>query len=253
MTGLRSLLRHPLLKDPGLESAGPAAVGREMIRRKGFLRKVYREWYRRLARELHGIQGPIVEIGSGPGFLAEAIPDVVTSDIAFDRSHRMQLDGTRLPFPDGSLGAVVMVNVLHHLPSVELFSREAYRCLRPGGVVAMVEPWVTAWSRLVYGLLHHEPFDTSTKVWGAGPEGNNALPWVVLRRDRAAFSRQCPGLRLASVHPFMPFVFLLSGGTTYRNLAPSCSYGLWRGIEMLCAPLAGILAMFAVVRLEKTG
>src|SRR5262249_31802772 len=39
---------------------------------------------------------------------------------------------------------------------------QATRCVRSGGVVAMIEPWVTPWSRFVYTRLHHEPFQPET-------------------------------------------------------------------------------------------
>ena len=68
------------------------------------------------------------------------------------------LDGLALPFAAGSLRGIAMTNVLHHLPRPLRFFAEAARCVRPGGVVTMIEPWVTPWSRWVYTRLHHEPF-----------------------------------------------------------------------------------------------
>ena len=68
------------------------------------------------------------------------------------------LDGLMLPLAGGVLRGIVMVDVLHHIPQPRRFFTEAARCVRPGGVIAMVEPWVTAWSKLIYGKLHHEPF-----------------------------------------------------------------------------------------------
>jgi len=44
---------------------------------------------------------------------------------------------------DGSLRAIVMTDVLHHIPNVESFFAEAARCVRPGGVIVMIEPWLT--------------------------------------------------------------------------------------------------------------
>src|SRR4029453_1570325 len=109
------------------------------------------------------------------------------------------LDGQALPFGDASLRAIVLTDVLHHLPRVRSFFHEAQRSLRPGGIVAMVESWVTTWSRLVYKRLHHEPFRPETNEWEfpqAGPlsSANGALPWVVFERDRDRFEREFPGL-----------------------------------------------------------
>jgi ubiquinone/menaquinone biosynthesis C-methylase UbiE len=45
-----------------------------------------------------------------------------------------QLSPRKLPFPDGSLRAIVMTDVMHHIADAECFSAEAQRTLVPGGV-----------------------------------------------------------------------------------------------------------------------
>ena len=62
-------------------------------------------------------------------------------DVARDRAARDNLDvayevadvGTRLPFADGSLGGVLAILVIQHLPDPASFVTEIRRCLRPGG------------------------------------------------------------------------------------------------------------------------
>ena len=49
----------------------------------------------------------------------------------------------------------------------------------------------------------------------------------------------------------MPFRYLASGGGSLRSLSPGWSYGLWRGVEGLLAPLASQLAMFALIVVER--
>ena len=88
-----------------------------------------------------------------------------------------------------------MTNVLHHLPQPGRFFDEAAGCVRPGGVVAMVEPWNTAWSRWVYRHhLHHETFLPAAADWEVprgGPlsAANGALPWILFARDRERLER----------------------------------------------------------------
>lgn len=47
-------------------------------------------------------------------------------------------------------------DVQHHILAPRAFFDEAIRCLKAGGVIAMIEPWFTLWSRFVYCHLHHE-------------------------------------------------------------------------------------------------
>ena len=90
------------------------------------------------------------------------------------------VDARALAFDDNALDGIVMVDVLHHIPDVSLFFQEASRCVKAGGLVVMIEPWHTPWSRWVYQNLHHEPFEP-TSDWtipASGPlsGANGALP-----------------------------------------------------------------------------
>ena len=166
------------------------------------------------------------------------------------------LDAGRLPFLERRLRAVVMTNVFHHLPDVGGFLREAARTVRVGGVIVMVEPWNTAWSRFVYCRLHHEPFDPDAAEWRLVPGGplsgaNSALPWIVFARDRIRFEREFPMWRLQTVETTMPFRYLLSGGVSLRSLMPGWSFNLWRSAEQALAPWMGRLALFARIVLVR--
>src|SRR6516162_4385149 len=147
---LTRLLEHPLTR--GLEIDSPDTTARriELIRQKPFLRRIYEEWYRTLAGQLPHGSGQVVELGSGAGFMKEFIPDLITSDVFPINGVDLVLSADQLPFPDDSLRAVVMSNVFHHLSAPTRFLDEADRCVRPGGRIIMLEPWHTAWSRLIY-------------------------------------------------------------------------------------------------------
>jgi SAM-dependent methyltransferase len=255
---LRNLLAHPLTRGMDIDSPTTTALRRRIIREKRLLREIYTEWYACLAASLPDGPGAVLELGSGAGFLAEAIPGAITSELLLTTGVDLVLSGLCLPFADASLRAIVMTDVLHHMPRVESFFREASRCLRPGGVVAMVEPWVTAWSRLVYTKLHHEPFDATVADWSFPPSGplsgaNGALPWLVFERDREKFRREFPDLEIASIRPMMPFRYLISGGVSLRGLAPAISAPVWRLVERLLAGANGTLGMFAHIVLKRTG
>jgi len=154
----------------------------------------------------------------------------------------------------GALKAIVMSNVMHHMPQVRRFFAEATRCLQPGGVVAMVEPWMTPFSRQVYARLHHEPCEPDAPAWefpSSGPlsSANEALAWICLQRDRAVYEREFPQLRIESVNPILPLRYMLSGGIAMRGLLPEWTSRPLGWIEQVWPISRG--AMFARLVLRR--
>jgi SAM-dependent methyltransferase len=195
-------------------------------------------------------------LGSGAGFLDEIIPGLITSEIFPCPGVKLVLDGQSLPFADASLRAIVMTDVLHHIPGPRLFFAEAARCVRPGGAIVAIEPWVTRWSQWSYGRFHHEPFDPKRVDWEfplSGPlsGANGAMPWIIFQRDRERFEREFPQWEIVSIRPTMPLRYLLSGGVSLRSLMPGITCGLWRGIEAMLDPWRNSWAMFAEIKLLR--
>ena len=249
------------LQDPamrGLDIDDPRATDarRELIRRKVFLQRLYDEWYRWLAATVPTGPGRVLELGSGAGFFRDVMPEAIASEILPSLHVSLRLDAQQLPFAENSLRAVVMVDVLHHVPDVRQFFRDATRTVRPGGRIAMIEPWVSPWSRLIYRGLHHEPFVPDAATW-AFPKGgplsaaNMALPWIVFVRDRAAFEREFPEWRIVTIEPVVPFRYLLSGGVSLRALMPGWSFGFWRALERALVRWLPQMSLFARIVIER--
>ena len=252
---LRTWLTHPLTRGLDVDDPRTTELRKRVILGKPFLRLIYAEWYREISGRLPPVDGPILELGSGAGFLKEEIPDLIASDVLRFSGNDLALDGMHLPFSDDSLRAVVMINVLHHIPDPERFFREASRCVRTGGSICMLEPWVTTWSRWAYAL-HAEPFLPEASGWAAASGGplsgaNGALPWMIFARDRQRFESEFPDWVIAEVTPLMPFRYLVSGGISLRSLMPAWSFGMWRSVERALEPWMGRLAMFAIILLRR--
>jgi len=224
---------------------------------KPFLKAVYRRWYAILLESLGPrIAGPVVEIGSGGGFLKDFLPGLITSEIVQIPGVDIVLDGQRLPFRKGSVRGIVMIDVFHHLSQVDRFFSEAADCVISGGIIAMIEPWVTSWSRLIYTCFHHEPFDPDTESWrfeSTGPlsGANSALPWIVFERDRETFTRRFPQWQINRIGLHSPFAYLLSGGFSFRSPVPAALSAAVFGIENRLTRWMDRLAMFAEIVLLK--
>ena len=255
---LRSVLSHPLTRGLDLDSPENTLRRRSLIKKKGFLNKFYQDCYRSISGALpETIEGPVLELGSGGGFIKAYVPDCITSEVFQLPDINIVLDGQRLPFTDASLRGIVMLDVFHHLPCIKSFLNEVARCVQDGGCIVMIEPWKTTWSRFIYTYLHHEPFDSETIEWeftGGGPlsNANSALPWIVFERDRRIFEREFPELNIAFIQRHSPFCYLLSGGVSHRSFAPGWLYPSCRAMERIIEPWMNYLAMFALIVLVKT-
>lgn len=253
---LRRWLAHPLTAGCDLDDPATTELRKEILESKPFLRSIYDEWYSQFAAELPAVRGPVLELGSGAGYCDKFIPEVITSEILFCSTVRLVADAQRLPFLDGSLRAIVFTDVMHHMPDVRRFFAEAGRCLKPGGKILMVEPWLSKWSRFVYTRLHHEPFLPEAADWAFPSSGplsgaNGALPWIVFARDRQKFESEFPSLKIQQIRPFMPFRYLLSGGVALRSLVPGFTYPFWRWLEGSLNGSMNHLAMFAAVSIQR--
>lgn len=161
----KAWLTHPLTKDIDIDDPSVTHLRRRIIQEKPFLRKMYHEWYTTIATVLPVGDEPVLELGAGAGFMNETIPNLISTEIFYCPYIDAVVNGQCLPFTDSVLRGIVMTDVLHHMPQPRLFFAEATRCVRSGGVIVMIEPWVTSWSRLIYTRLHHEPFCPEANEW----------------------------------------------------------------------------------------
>jgi SAM-dependent methyltransferase len=253
---LRRLLAHPLTASLQVDDPTTTELRKQIIVAKPFLKAIYDEWYGLLARALPPGEGQVLELGSGCGYCARFIPGLITSEVLPCSGVQIVVDAQRLPFADRSMRAIVMTDVMHHMPNVRRFFAEASRCLRPGGKILMIEPWVTSWSRLVFTRLHSEPFLPEAPDWSFSSTGhlsgaNIAMPWIVFVRDRREFESEFPELSIERIRPFLPFRYLVSGGVGMRSLMPGFTHSAWARLESMLESQMSRLGMFAFVSLRR--
>jgi len=253
---LRTWLVHPLLRGVDIHDPHVTDLRGEIIRSNPFVWRIYQEWYTGLSSAIPKGPGEVLELGSGAGFLKEFIPGLITSEVFYSSSVQAILNGNAIPFLANSLRGIVMSDVLHHVPQPRQFFAEAARCIRPGGVLTVLEPWMTPWSLFVYRRLHHEPIHPEATDWefpSIGPlsGANIALPWIIFERDQDQFEKEFPCWKIEAIRLLMPFRYLVSGGVSLRPLAPIWTYPLWAGLERSFRPWLDKWAMFAQITLRR--
>lgn len=149
-----------------------------------------------------------------------------------------------------------MFDVFHHIPDVELFLKEAVRCLKPGGRILIVDGYLGWISRPIFKWIHHEPYSPETKDWkfeSQGPlsDANTALAWVVFERDRSRFERLFPQFKIASTTPHSPLRYWIAGGLKRWSLTPSASFGLMTRLDQLLVKITPQFVSFVDIEIEK--
>ena len=158
---------------------------------------------------------------TGGSFLKQIHPEIVATDITTGRVD-LVCDARELPLPAGSVRALFLAHVYHHIPDIRLFLNEARRVLTPGGVISIIDCAHTPFGRFFFSAIHPEPYDSRTRDWSF-PEGdslldsNQALTWITLTRDRAQFLAEFPEFEIEGPELLPWFSYLGSGGDSRRN------------------------------------
>ena len=213
-------------KSLGVTPSSSAAEIRTFILADRYLKDAYEEMYSALRVALPiSLEGLVIEVGAGSGIGKTWIPEMYCSDLRVEPSLDIVFDGTRMPFADQSVRAFVLKDSLHHVADIEQFLNEAARCLKVGGMIVACEPYWGLVAKFIYKYFHPEPFDKKQLSWTVAShdawDSNQALPWIILRRDAKQLSTDWSELELFEYGPILGPSYLLSGGLFGRTMIPS--------------------------------
>jgi len=144
----------------------------------------------------------VLDVGSGPGFLAENMAAIVGASgvvsgidqsepmVAMARERCREQDwvdiqvgeATELPYQDGIFDAAVATQVYEYVQDVDLALRELCRVLRPGGRAFIVD---TDWSSIVWSNSDPPRMRRVLEAWGQHVEDAH-LPTTLTPRLRRA-------------------------------------------------------------------
>ncbi len=229
---------------------------------KPVLARVYQPWFEALLSPA-APGARVLEVGAGPGFLGLFArgnrPDLrwIASDLHPAAWNDLAADAARLPLCDGSIDAVVGLDVLHHLARPASFFAEAARVLVAGGCLALVEPWITAFSWPVYRFLHQEDCRLGVDPWNPFPrdgkdsfDGDAAVPWRMLHATPKERWRAL-GLEPPERRPINAFAYLLSLGFRPASLLLPSLAGALMMLDRAFAPVAWLTGLRAVLTWRK--
>jgi SAM-dependent methyltransferase len=129
---------------------------------------------------------PVLEIGSGRGYLQDIAQNYTGLDISpsvarFYHKKFVLGSATALPFPDDSFDGVWSVWVFEHVPNPEQAFFEARRVTRDNGVLFLLPAWnCTTWAAEGYAVRPYSDFDLTGKLIKASIPLRSSAPFKVM-------------------------------------------------------------------------
>ncbi len=258
----------PIAGSDRLAGHGDYAATRERFygRAHSNLRFLIRHRYAWMNPYLEGRQR-VVELGAGPGLSRDFIEveRLELTDVLDNPWIDRRVDAMDLPYPPGSLDAVICSHMIHHVPSPVALITAIERALKPGGVLLVNETTTSLCHRLLMWAMRHEGWSYAVDLFdeaanatdGLDPlAGNNAVA-NLLFGDRVRFAAAFPSLTITRDEYTEFFVFLLSGGVGGRVFTvelPGWALRAAHGLDrLLVSVLPGVFALARRLVIVKAG
>jgi SAM-dependent methyltransferase len=232
---------------------------REVWNKKRILREIYQDWYRLILENVVTNESTL-EIGAGGGNFKEFFPAAISSDLMFCEWLDLSMDAHDLPFRPNSLGNIITIDALHHLKYPAVFLREAQRILRDHGRLIMLEPYISAFSYIIYKYFHQESVDSKMDVFcekrttghqKRAFDGNSAVPTLLFSKQLDRFEQEFPQFKFIRKELLSFLAYPLSGGFDRESFVPESLLRSLNSLEKKLKPLGRILAFRILLVLEK--
>jgi SAM-dependent methyltransferase len=258
---IRNFLQDPRLKGVDVDSDVFLKIHHQILNEKRMMHDVFSEFYQaciNLDKKYFSGEGQCVEIGAGVSFFKKQHPEIISTDIKEAENLDRVIDALDMDFEDHSIRAIYGINCFHHFPDPDKFFRELNRVLVKGGGCVLIEPYYGFLAKHFYKqLFDTETFNVSQQDW-RNPDNqvmtgaNQALSYIVFKRDYKIFVLKYPGLEIVYHKPLGNYIrYLLSGGLNFRSLLPGWSSPVLKFFEFCISPLNRYFGLHHVIVIRK--
>lgn len=259
---LKTRLKDDRMLDVAMNTPERFVVHNEILNNKPIMRGIFKEFHEhflKLDQQYFGQSaGMRVELGAGIAPVRENFPEVLATDIVAVPHLDRVLNAQEMDLEANSVRAFYCQNSFHHFPDPQRFFSELMRTVNSGGGAIFIEPYYGPFSSFLYPrLFAEEAFDKKARDWAVDSNDslskpNQALSYLVFKRDKDLFAKHFPELEIVYMKPLTNYLrYLLSGGLNFRQLIPNYFEGAVKKLEMLLTPLAHVFALHHIVVVRK--
>jgi glycosyltransferase involved in cell wall biosynthesis len=180
--------------------------------------------YARVKKDLL-IDGEYLELGAGAGISKDFLGEYKIHRTEYmetqDSDIQGDVDAHALPFKNEAFDGVFLFDTFHHFKTPLVALDECIRVTKPGGVIILIEPYVSYLSYPVYKIFHFEQttwsykFKLSEDVKKAPENGDQGISKALTRILKKSKYRE-EDLKISGWKASLltPFSFFLTGGTS---------------------------------------
>ncbi len=259
---IRTYLQEPRLIGVDPDSEEMLSIHSKVLYEKKMMRSVFSEFYDTCIdldnKYFSSSKSKRVEIGAGVSFFKKKYPEIISTDIKKAENLDMVVDAQNMPFENESVRAIYGINCFHHFPNPDLFFNELDRVLVKGCGCILIDPYYGTIAKHFYKkIFDTETFDMAQKDWvneslGFMNGANQALSYIVFKRDKKKFEEKFPSLEIVLQKPLNNYMrYILSGGLNFRQVLPSFFSPVIKFFEFIFIPFNSIFALHHIIVIRK--